>query len=126
MEQIRQVALAVVLRACSFGALAIFCLMFGMSYMPKTAFQAGGFLTLVVCAILILKAYEANIKDHRRTELWLCLAEEHRPPAAYAQQVSALVLRETYLQVAMWASAVAIGLWAIALFMPAVAPHLIR
>lgn len=126
MDEIRRVAFAVVLRACSFGALAIFCLMFGMSYVPKTAFEVGGFLTLVVCAILILKAWEATIKDHRRTELWLCLAKEHRPPAACAQQVSALVLRETYLRVAMWTSAVAIGLWAIALFMPATAPHLIR
>ncbi len=121
MDHMRRVAFAVVLRACSFGALAIFCLMFGLSYVPKTAFRAGGFLTLVMCAILIFKAYEATIKDYRRTELWLCLAEEHRPPAAYAQQVSALVLRETYLQVAMWAAMVAIGLWAIALFMPATA-----
>jgi hypothetical protein len=119
MEHMRRVAFAVVLRACSFGALAIFCLMFGMSFVPKAAFQVGGFLTLVTCGILILKAYEANIKDYRRTELWLCLAKEHRPPAAYAQQVSALVLRETYLRVAMWAAMVAIGLWAIALFLPA-------
>ena len=119
MEHMRRVAFEVVLRACSFAALAIFCLMFGMMYAPKAAFQVGGFLTLVMCAILLLKAYEANIKDYRRTELWLCLAEEHRPPAAYAQQVSATVLRETYLRVALWASAVAIGLWAIALFMPA-------
>jgi hypothetical protein len=118
MDHIRRVAFAVVLRACSFAALAIFCLMFGMSYMPKAALQAGGFLTLVTCAILILKAYEANIKDHRRTELWLCLAKEHRPPAAHAQQVSATVLRETYLQVAMWAALIAIGLCAIALLLP--------
>jgi len=126
MDHMRRVAFGVVLRACSFGALAIFCLMFGMSYMPKAAFQVGGFLTLVMCAILILKAYEAAIKDHRRTELWLCLAKEHRPPAATAQQLSATVLRETYLQVAKWAALVAIVLWAIALVLPASAPHLIK
>lgn len=118
MEHMRQVAFEVVLRAVGFGALAIFCIMFGMSYVPKTAFQVGGFLTMVVCAILILKAYEANTKDYRRTELWLCLAKEHRPPATYAQQLSATVLRETYLRIALWASAVAIGLWTIALFLP--------
>jgi hypothetical protein len=83
-------------------------------------------LTLVMCAILMLKAWEANIKDYRRTELWLCLAKEHRPPSAYAQQLSATVLRETYLRVALWASVVAIGLWAIALFMPATALHLMK
>lgn len=126
MDHMRRVAFAVVLRACSFAALAIFCLMFGMSFMPKAAFQAGGFLTLLMSVILILKAYEANIKDHRRTELWLCLAKEHRPPAAYAQQVSAAVLRETYLRVALWAATVAIVLGTIALFMPAAAPYLTK
>ena len=118
MEHMRRVALAVVLRACSFGSLAIFCLMFGMSYVPKTAFEVGGFLTLVMCAILVLKAHEATFKDHRRTELWLCLAEEHRPPAACAQQVSATVLQETYLRIAMWAAMVAVCLWVIALLLP--------
>ncbi len=126
MDEIRRIALAVVLRACSFGALAIFCLMFGMSYMPKIAFEAGGFLTLVMCTILILKAWEATIKDYRRTELWLCLAKEHRPPAATAQQVSAAVLRETYLRVAMWAAMIAAALEAIALFLPGGAVHLVR
>jgi hypothetical protein len=118
MEHMRRVAFGVVLRAVGFGALAVFCIMFGMSYAPKAAFQVGGFLTMTICAILILKAYEANTKDYRRTELWLCLAKDKRPPAAYAQQLSATVLRETYLRVALWASAVAIGLWTIALFLP--------
>lgn len=118
MEHMRRVAFEVVLRAVGFGALAIFCVMFGMSFEPKAAFQAGGFLTLVMCAILILKAYGANTKDYRRTELWLYLAKDKRPPAAHAQRASAAVLRETYLRVALWASAVAIGLWTIALFLP--------
>jgi hypothetical protein len=124
MEHMRRVAFAVVLRACGFGALAIFCLMFGMSYVPKTAFQIGGFLTLLMSAILVLKAYEANTKDYRRTELWLCLQKDQRPPAAYAQWASATVLRETYLRIALWASMVAIGLWSIALILPAVTPTL--
>jgi len=120
MEHIRRVAFEIVLRACGFGALAIFCLMFGLSYVPKTAFQAGGFLTMVMCLILVLKAYEAKSKDYRRTELWLCLEKDRRPPAAYAQQVSAMVLRETYLKVALWAAAVAVGMWTIALFLPGI------
>ena len=124
MDHMRRVAFEIVLRACSFAALAIFCLMFGTSYMPKAAFQVGGFLTLLMCGILVLKAYEANSKDYRRTELWLYLPKEYRPPAAYAQQVSAAVLRETYLRVAMWASVVAIGLWTIALFLPGIKLHL--
>lgn len=124
MEHMRRVALEIVLRACGFGALAIFCLMFGLSYVPKAAFQVGGFLTLLMCGILILKAHEANTKDYRRTELWLCLEKERRPPAAYAQRASATVLRETYLRVALWVSMIAVGLWAIALFLPTTALRL--
>jgi hypothetical protein len=119
MEHMRRIAFQTVMRACGFGALAIFCFMFGMSFVPKFAFQAGGFLTTLMCAVLMLKAYEANSKDYRRTEMWLYLEKDQRPPAAYAQWASATVLRETYLRFALWTSAVAIVLWAIALLLPA-------
>jgi hypothetical protein len=115
MEHMRRVAYETVLRACGFASLAIFCVMIGMSFKPKLAFQAGGFLTTLMCAVLILKAYEANTKDHRRTEMWLYLEKDQRPPAAYAQWASATVLRETYLRFALWTSIVAIVLWTIAL-----------
>jgi len=119
MEHMRRIAYITVLRACGFGSLAIFCTMIGVSFMPKFAFQVGGFLTMVMCAILILKAYEANTKDYRRTEMWLYLEEDRRPPAAYAQWASATVLRETYLRFALWTSMIAIALWSIALLLPA-------
>ena len=51
--------------------------------------------------------------------MWLYLEKDERPPAAYAQWASATVLRETYLQFALWTSAIAIGMWVIALLMPA-------
>jgi hypothetical protein len=116
----RRVAYETVLRACGFASLAIFCVMIGMSFMPKLAFQAGGFLTTLMSAILVLKAYEANTKDHRRTEMWLYLTKEQRPPAAYAQWASATVLRETYLRFALWTAAISIALWIIALLIPLV------
>jgi hypothetical protein len=119
MEHMRRIAYEIVLRACGFASLAIFCVMIGMSFMPKLAFQAGGFLTTMMCAVLMYKAYEANTKDYRHTEMWLYLEKDERPPAAYAQWASATVLRETYLRFAMWSSAVAIGMWVIALVMPA-------
>ena len=103
-------------------SLAIFCVMIGMSFMPKFAFQAGRFLTTLMCAIPMLKAYEANSKDYRRTKMWLYLDKQQRPPAAYAQWASATVLRENYLRFAMWTSAIAIVLWVIALLLPAVVP----
>lgn len=115
MEAMRRVAYETVLRACSFASLAIFCVMVGMSFDPRIAFQAGGFLTTLMALILVLKAYEARTKDYRRTEMWLYLAEEHRPPPAYAQWASGTVLHDTYLVFASWTSMMSIVMWVIAL-----------
>ena len=116
MDDMRQVAYATVLRACAFGSLAIFCFMVGLSFEPRIAFQAGGVLTMIMTGILFLKAHEARTKPYRRTEMWLYLPEERRPPPASAQQLTSVVLRETYMTFALWTSLVAVGMWAIALF----------
>ena len=115
MEHMRRVAFETVLRACGFGLWAIFCVMVGLSFEPRLAFQAGGFLTTLMAAILVFKAHEALTKSYRRTEMWLYLPKEVRPPEGYAQWASSTVLRETYLTFAMWASAVAIAMWILAL-----------
>src|SRR4029078_2487832 len=111
----RRVAYESVLRACGFASLAIFCVMVGMSFMPREAFQTGGFLTTAMTLVLILKAFEARTKDYRRTEMWLYLEKDQRPPARYAQWASATVLRETYLTFALWTSAISVALWVLAL-----------
>lgn len=115
MEQMRRIAFETVARACGFGSLGIFCFMVGLSFNPVVAFQSGGTLTLMMAAVLMFKAYEARTKDHRRTEMWLYLPEESRPPQAYAQWASSTVLRETYLFFAQWTAGVAAGIWALAL-----------
>ena len=111
----RHIAYETVLRACGFGSLAIFCVMIGMSFEPRLAFQAGGTLTILMTCILLYKAREALTKDYRRTEMWLYIEKDQRPPAAYAQWASSTILRETYLTFAFWTSAVAIAMWLIAL-----------
>lgn len=116
MEDMRRVAYATVLRACGFGSLAIFCFMVGLSFEPRIAFQSGGVLTMIMTGILLLKAQEARTKPYRRTEMWLYLPKEHRPPAASAQQLTSVVLRETYMTFALWTSLVAVAMWAFALF----------
>ncbi len=116
MEHMRRIAYETVLRACSFGSLAIFCIMIGLSFEPRAAFQAGGFLTMLMTAILVLKAHEARTKNYRRTEMWLYLPKELRPPEAYAQWASATVLRETYLTFARWTAGISIVMWVVALF----------
>lgn len=115
MEMMRRVAFETVLRACGFASLGIFCLMAGLSFDARTAFQAGGILTTIMALVLILKAREALTKDYRKTEMWLYLPKDFRPPEAYAQWASSTVLRDTYLTFAMWTSVVAIAMWVLAL-----------
>lgn len=115
MHEMRRIAYETVQRACLFGSLAIFCVMVGMSFEPRLAFQAGGTLTALMAIILIYKAREALTKPYRKTELWLYLPEELRPPADHAQWASATVLRETYLTFALWTSAISIAMWVVAL-----------
>ncbi len=122
MEEMRRIAYETVMRACGFASLAIFCVMVGMSFHPRLAFQAGGFLTTIMAFILILKAVEARTKPYRRTEMWLYLPKEQRPPEAYAQWASATVLRETYLTFALWTSVIAIAMWVLALVFSFVDP----
>lgn len=111
----RRVAFETVLRACGFGSLAIFCIMVGFSYDPRAAFQAGGLMMTLMAVILIMKAHGALTKNYRKTEMWLYLPKEARPPEAHAQWTSSTVLRETYLTFAMWSALVAIVMWVIAL-----------
>lgn len=115
MEELRRIAFEIVMRACGFASLAIFCIMVGFSFEPRIAFQTGGVLTLVMVGVLYFKAREARTKDYRRTEMWLYLPKELRPPQAYAQFVSATVLRETYLTFARWTALISIAMWALAL-----------
>lgn len=111
----RRIAYETVLRACGFAVLAIACVMTGMSFHPRLAFQAGGFLTTIMAFVLILKSREALTKDYRKTEMWLYIDKEFRPPEAYAQWASATILRDTYLTFALWTSLVSIVLWCVAL-----------
>jgi hypothetical protein len=115
MERMRRIAFQTVQRACLFGALAIFCLMVGLSYELRLAFKAGGTMTILMAGILIYKAREARTKPYRKTEMWLYMPKHYRPPDDYAQWASATVLRETYLNFALWTSAIAVAMWAIAL-----------
>src|SRR5688572_11176433 len=115
MEAMRRVAYATVLRACGFGSLAIFCFMVGLSFAPRLAFQTGGILTMLMTGILAIKAVESRWKSYRRTEMWLYLRKEDRPPADIAQKLTSTVLRETYLTCATWTCQVAIVMLGMAL-----------
>lgn len=112
----RQIAYETVLRACGFGSLAIFCMMVGLSFDPLVSFQTGGALTMIMTGVLVFKAFEARTKPYRRTEMWLYLPEDFRPPAATAQQLTATLMREIYLTFALWTSLISIVMWSLAVF----------
>jgi len=56
----------------------------------------------------------ARENDYRRTELWLYLEKDQRPPQSFAQFASATVLRETYMTFAYWTALISVGMWVIA------------
>lgn len=111
----RQIAYQTVLRACGFGTLAVFCIMVGLSFNPLLAVQTGGVLTMLMTGILVLKAVGAPTKRYQRTEMWLYLPQEFRPPPDIAQLVTANLMREVYLTCALWTAVVDGALWLIAL-----------
>ena len=75
MEAIENAAYISVGRACGFAALAIFCLMFGLSFDPPLAARTGGLLCLGLTVILGLYALRARSRPYKRTELWLQTVE---------------------------------------------------
>jgi len=119
MEEMRKVAFASVARACGFGMLAIVCVMVGMSYDPRAVFQAGGILTLMMTFILILKARYALTQNYKKTEMWLYLDKNFRPPEAYAQWAASTVLRDAYFTFAMYTALISIVMWVLAFLVAA-------
>jgi hypothetical protein len=99
-----------VARGHGFGLLAIFAVMVGCSSDIVLALKSGGLLCLVMCAALVLKAWRADRRPYKTTELWLMLAPSERPHASIAQQVIANVLREAYLRFARHSAWLAAGL----------------
>lgn len=74
------------------------------------AFQAGGFLSLMACMALLLKAYGARSTPYKSTELWVMLKAEERPDPAIAQRIIGTVLRGVYLRFAQHAAWIGLGM----------------
>lgn len=111
MDAIENAAFVSVGRACGFAGLGIFCLMFGLSFEPVLAARSGAISCLLIALILCAYAMRARKRPYRRTELWLILAKDSRPPKSIAQQIIGETLRETYFWFARQALAISIFLW---------------
>lgn len=117
MEEMRKAAFESVSRGCAFAFLAIACVMMGMVHDPRLVFQSGGILTLIMTFVLMLKSRQALTRDYKRTEMWILLPKDFRPPERYAQWAAATVLRDAYLTFAQYTALASIILWLIAIFM---------
>jgi hypothetical protein len=84
-----------VARGCGFAGLATLCGMVGLSYDPPQALKFGGFCALITSSILLLKAWRASQVRYSKTETWLMLEEDQRPPPSIAQTIVASARRRT-------------------------------
>jgi hypothetical protein len=110
VRELETLAVLSVRRACGFAALAIATLMFGLIGTPAVAFGSGAVCCLLMALILYWKSEEALRRDHRKTELWMMLAESHRPPHDVAVVVVPRILQHTYLSHCRLALTFSVGL----------------
>lgn len=115
MDEIRRVAYLCIGRACGFAGLAVVTTVIGLAYDPLLATRCGGVLMTLITMFLLLKSRLVYKQDHRRTELWIMLDKEHRPPAGQAHWATATVLNEAYLWFAQYAAGLAVLFWTAAL-----------
>ena len=118
MDAVERAAYLSVGRACAFGALAIFCFVVGLSYDPNLAARAGGLLTMLMTAILVMRAASAPTRPYKTTETWLILEAAERPSAHIAQQIIGSALREAYFWYARSTAMVTACLLLAALLLP--------
>ena len=115
MEHLREAANISIGRACGFFGLGIVTVMMGLSFDPLLALRSGAVLVTGLTIILLIRARSALTRDYRRTEMWLLLDEDKRPPALYAQWAASTVLRDAYLRFALWAAGLSVFMWTAAL-----------
>ena len=104
LPRIEYLAQLSVSRGCGFAALAILTFFVGLSADMAIALKSAGFLSLITCLTLVLKARLAPRHPYKRTELWVLLRPHERPEPSIAQQIIGTVLRETYLYFAFHAA----------------------
>ena len=87
MDAIRNAAYVSIGRACGFAGLAVMVIMLGLSFDLALAAKAGGLISLSASGLIWLYGMRAPTRPYRRTEAWLILPTEFRPPAVVAQKL---------------------------------------
>ncbi len=112
MEAIENAAYISVGRGCGFAGLAVFITMAGLSFDPVLATRMGGFGCLIITGFLVLNGLRARKRPYKRTETWIILPKDKRPPETIAQRVVGETLRETYMWFAYQAALISACIWA--------------
>lgn len=110
LKRIHYLAGVSVGRACGFGFLGLATTVVGLSDQMDLALSAGGFLSLIGCMTLALKALCAHRRPYKQTELWLMLEPDERPHAAIAQQIITVARRQAFFCFAHYAAWLAAGM----------------
>lgn len=110
---IRRYAQLSIARGCGFGALTIATVMVGSASDLSLFFRSGGFATLLMCFILLIMAARADHVPVKRTEVWIMIPKDERPPAEVAAPLIARARKDYLLRfayVAAIVSSVELGL----------------
>lgn len=111
IERIRACARQSIGRGVLFGLLAIAATIGGLIGWPVVAMRIGAISSMLMLAVLVLRALRAGARPYRRTETWLLLGRVHFLPEDRAQAVISGVLADTYWYFASWTAALAAIFW---------------
>lgn len=111
MDRIERAANLSVLRAIGFATLAIICGCAGLAAYPLTALYLAAGSTLLMAAILELKARQAPLRPYKRTEVWLLLEPRPQLPPAVAQRLVGAALERAFRRYARTAFVTSLALW---------------
>ncbi|WP_430398136.1 hypothetical protein [Ferrovibrio sp.] len=114
-QRIRRLAGLSVGRGCFFAALAIWCTMIGLIYEPVLSLKSGAILTLLVAAVLLLKAQTVRRYSYKQTEVWILLDRQVDLLPAHAQRLITQALHQMYLRYTLFAMLLALLFWGLAL-----------
>lgn len=94
MDAIEHAAYVSVGRACGFATLAAGIIFLSLSFDPALAMRVAGEFALIVTGSLFLYGLRAPRRPYHRTEAWLILNADYRPPKAIAQKIVGTALKE--------------------------------
>ena len=97
-ETIERLTLISISRGVGFAALGVLCLMVGFAADFVNVLRAGGIGTLLITIVLYFKAQNTSPASYKRTEVWIMLNPDERPPEDVAPRMVAEARRSILLR----------------------------